>query len=336
MTKDKIIVFVSQAFENSEALQLGLKKYAQYRDEQFAYWDEFAFTTSMPAACDAILVFNTVNEPVHARAYPEHVIAFMMEPGIGSEHPWMFRGLDQYYRVYSPIDQSRNTVRSHGFLGWHLKNDYDRLSHMRPPEKSKSMSCIASSLEQLKGHRLRLEFVNRLREELPQVDRFGKGINFIEDKMKGLLPYRYSIAIENTSLPDYFTEKINDCFLCYTVPVYYGCTNIADYFPSQSFISIDIREPMSAINQLKKIMETDNWDSRLAALQEARELVLKKYQPLAGASAIYREITTSHEKKMVTLKPVQHKLVRRIKTAIHKMIKPQLYRFSVNVRIGTG
>ncbi len=104
------------------------------------------------------------------------------------------------------------------------------------------ISCISSGLKQLSGHRLRFDFVEKLQTQFPGIDFFGRGDNFIEDKMDGLLAYRYSIAIENSSQPHYFTEKINDCFLSYTVPFYYGCKNIGRYFPEKSFIRIDITD----------------------------------------------------------------------------------------------
>ena len=40
----------------------------------------------------------------------------------------------------------------------------------------------------------------------------------------------FHIAIENTSIKNYFTEKIIDCFQTRTVPIYYGCKNIEEFF----------------------------------------------------------------------------------------------------------
>ena len=30
------------------------------------------------------------------------------------------------------------------------------------------------------------------------------------------------------------SEKIADCFLAWTMPIYYGCPRIAEYFPAES------------------------------------------------------------------------------------------------------
>jgi hypothetical protein len=40
----------------------------------------------------------------------------------------------------------------------------------------------------------------------------------------------FGVAIENVSHRGWFTEKILDCFLLKTIPIYWGCSNIEDYF----------------------------------------------------------------------------------------------------------
>jgi len=311
----KIIVNVDASFEQGASLFEWLKRYAKHSDDRFVYWDEFAFSTDRLPVCDALLVFNNPSERINTICFPENVIAFMMEPGVYSENPWMFKGLQQYACVYSPLKNAANTILSHGFLGWHVLPNWSELSMLAVPEKTAVMSCIASKLQQFKGHRLRYNFINTLQKETSFIDFFGKGSNYIADKMDGLLPYRYSIAIENTSEPYYFTEKITDCLLAYTVPVYYGCTNIGKYFPERSFINIDIQDPGKAIRTIREITENDDWRERLSALQEARELVLNKYQPLAAAAAVLRN-TKPTEKKQIHLKPVPDRLLRKIKNLL--------------------
>ncbi|MFV0445254.1 MAG: hypothetical protein ACK5Q5_16880, partial [Planctomycetaceae bacterium] len=52
---------------------------------------------------------------------------------------------------------------------------------------------------------------------------FGKGIRTILNKRDALAPFRFSIAMENASSNLYFTEKLVDCLLLETIPIYYGC-----------------------------------------------------------------------------------------------------------------
>jgi hypothetical protein len=61
----------------------------------------------------------------------------------------------------------------------------------------------------------------------------------------------FHIAIENTSIPNYFSEKIIDCFQTRTVPIYYGCTNIWKYFDINGiFIARNIDEIIDICNGL--------------------------------------------------------------------------------------
>ena len=57
----------------------------------------------------------------------------------------------------------------------------------------------------------------------------GKKINLISK-------YKFTLCIENTSISGYVTEKIIDCLVAGTVPVYRGCPDIHKYFNSDTFI----------------------------------------------------------------------------------------------------
>jgi hypothetical protein len=323
MDEKKQIVVVNANFTQGDALFGLLKKYSQYADDRFVYWDEFAFTAEKLPETDALLVFNQPSGRLETICDPGKSIAFMMEPGDPYQNPWMFRQQDQYAKVYSPLHNSPNTVLSHGYIGWLFDYGREFLSGMGVPEKTNDVSCIASTLTQLKGHRNRTRFVNLLRKRLPAIDFFGKGTRYLHNKMDGLLSYRYSIAIENASMPFYFTEKINDCFLSYTVPLYYGCKNIGKFFPERSFIRIDIDDQEKAIRQIERCLFENDWRERLTALQEARELVLNKYQPLAGAAAVLREIQTAAEKKKMILMPVSTSLRKRIANKLMQLTNRQ-------------
>lgn len=83
-----------------------------------------------------------------------------------------------------------------------------------------------------------------------------KGSLEIEEKYKGLEDYKFSICIENCSEDGYFTEKITDSILTNTIPVYYGCKYIKDFFKSP--ITLKTLEPTKAIDQISKLLEDEN------------------------------------------------------------------------------
>lgn len=99
--------------------------------------------------------------------------------------------------------------------------------------KSKLCSIIASSKNSAPGHKIRLNLLNNL---TGNIDKFGFGINPIDKKELGLADYCFSFTIENCSEPGYYTEKILDCFLTGTVPIYWGDPTIENIFDKNGII----------------------------------------------------------------------------------------------------
>lgn len=110
------------------------------------------------------------------------------------------------------------------------------IKELKVYDKTKMISMIASNKNMCHGHRKRLEWVERFKD---QVDFFGRGYpTEIATKEEGLCDYMFSIAIENASYETYFTEKLLDCFATGTIPVYYGSPNIGDYFNKDGIIDL--------------------------------------------------------------------------------------------------
>ena len=108
-------------------------------------------------------------------------------------------------------------------------------------------------------------------------DLLGRGFRPLDDKWDGLAPYRYSLAVENYSGPDYWTEKLTDCLLAWSMPIYYGCTNIDSYLPAECMIRIDITRP-DVVDQIKQTVSSDLWRQRRDAIAEARRRILDRHQ----------------------------------------------------------
>ena len=109
------------------------------------------------------------------------------------------------------------------------------IKELKVYDKTKMISMIASNKLMCEGHRKRLEWVERLRD---QVDFFGHGFNEISTKEEGLCDYMFSISIENAEYETYFTEKLLDCFATGTIPVYLGAPNIGNYFNKDGIINL--------------------------------------------------------------------------------------------------
>lgn len=103
-------------------------------------------------------------------------------------------------------------------------------------DKTRNMSLIASAKRDTEGHLLRHKMVDMVQVEGLDVDVLGRGYAPFADKSEGLAPYRFSVVIENIREQHYFTEKIVDAVLCETVPIYWGCPNIGDFFDTGGMI----------------------------------------------------------------------------------------------------
>lgn len=114
------------------------------------------------------------------------------------------------------------------------------------PKKVKNISMITSNNYFLPGHKFRISIMNEVKEF---IDIYGRGFNFIENKEDGLKDYYYSIAVENDDTDNYFSEKLLDCFLTCTIPIYWGSN-----FPYSIF------NPGGIINikELKDLKELKN------------------------------------------------------------------------------
>jgi len=111
--------------------------------------------------------------------------------------------------------------------------------------KYKDISIISSNKNYLEGHKLRHNIIKKYK-----IDVFGRGYNPIKNKLNGLKDYRFSFAIENTKEDYYFTEKLIDCFMTGTIPIYWGCPSIDNFFNIKGMIIInDININISKLNK---------------------------------------------------------------------------------------
>jgi len=92
-----------------------------------------------------------------------------------------------------------------------------------------------------------------------------------------------------------------DVFLSWSMPIYYGCTNITDYFPREPMILIAINKPEEAIEIINKAVADDLWSKNIEAIREARNLVLNKYQTFPMIKALKEnELDMTERPKIIT------------------------------------
>ena len=171
---------------------------------------------------------------------------------------------------------------------WWVDMNYETLNDL-PPIKTKKLSVIDSGKVSVPGHRDRIETINKMIIEYPHdIDVYGKitinqphhpSIQTVlphKDKRLGLLDYRYSLVIENGSTDYYFSEKISDSLMCWTMPIYYGCKQIHKFLPEGSYINIDINST-NVTKTIKDIIDSNYAEKNIENLKKARTLIMNKY-----------------------------------------------------------
>lgn len=130
-------------------------------------------------------------------------------------------------------------------------------------KKTKLISMIYSFKTWTRGHLLR----HFIADNIPGIDLYGDGSKHPVDlKEEGLVDYKYSITIENHRAKYYYTEKINDCLAVGTIPIYWGCTNIGDYYNTEGILQF---ERISDLEQIFDIISNeDHYAQSLPAIED--------------------------------------------------------------------
>ena len=152
-------------------------------------------------------------------------------------------------------------------------------------EKNKMVSLIASDKTWTRGHRLRHTIAKSLSNKY-SIDLWGSGYKpfgknksglsaaaIREGKEEPLKDYRFSITVMNAKHNNYFTETLVDVFRYGTIPIFWGCPNIGEYFNEKGILQFNTGA------ELVKILESltpDLYDEKIEYIKENYELA-KKY-----------------------------------------------------------
>jgi hypothetical protein len=248
--------------------------------------------------CDFAVVIDHKDK---AQEIPEEKIIY-----IGA-HPTSCDGYQCFddKKCFAKLD-SRDTL---GMLEWWLRYSYDDLVSLKPMKKTKGLCTILSNQRHYDYHRKRIEFINEYCRKYPktievygriqcrqgeeEILRHYKGPCGVPDnnpyymklywygKEEVLEQHRYVLEFDMGESPQqgickpYCSERFADDILLWSMPIYYGGTEIDRFFPKDSFIYLDIFK-----DDPKKIYDIINSDIReknLDAIAECRNLILNKY-----------------------------------------------------------
>lgn len=251
---------------------------------------------------------SSITEPIKTTVDPNHIVFISMEPPAWGRPEAFYRQFSHLISCDSSIDHP-NVVKKNGISWWaglkvrfenghrissEFEHDYDSFRSMPVPRKMNRISIITSGISSFPGHHKRLRFLEKLKKHpiSQHIDFFGGYTNPIEDKLDGLLDYKYHIALENSAIDDYWTEKFADPLLAYSLPIYYGCKNIDCYFPDGGYIPIDIEDFDGAVSTIYNSLKKDVYDKNFDSLLSARNKILNDYNILQLIADVCNELAS--------------------------------------------
>lgn len=160
-----------------------------------------------------------------------------------------------------------------GFHVTEQTRDSQNLIQIYP--KTKNISCISSNKSFLEGHKKRLDIINHINSNertVGKFDMFGHGFNYVDLKLDALKDYRFSITIENGYLKNMATEKLSDCFLTGTIPIYYGCPNLSDFFDMNGVLTFSNEMELSNLIENLSINGESEYQKRSDSIQRNFEI----------------------------------------------------------------
>lgn len=142
------------------------------------------------------------------------------------------------------------------------------------PEKQFSVSALIGGKLMAEGHYLRQDLLNNdiniqtpknffISSNFPLKN--GKGHPFLVPDKKPLFDSQFHICIENAKRLNWFSEKLIDTLITKTIPIYWGCPNIGNWFNLDGFYVVDnIHDIINVCNSIDETV----YESKLSAIEE--------------------------------------------------------------------
>lgn len=221
---------------------------------------------------DVAIFFNYVNFEI-----PSHKKAFVFphEPLWNGQHQKEYSSLKNTKVLgfnkesYQPPESCIPTI-AHTFYGgrgpwidkledWNYKN----LININP-KKTKTISSILTNninarefSNKFSLYKCRYNLAKYLIPNAPFIDYYGGwGLKTSEHKKSTVENYMFNISIENEFSSNWISEKFYDPILYNTIPIYYGCPNIKEYYPENGYILLE--NPFDTQQTLKQIKDIQN------------------------------------------------------------------------------
>ena len=271
------------------------------------YWGgvKFTYGLNLPERYDVLIIYSCNRWTIKTKL-PFNRVAY-----VSGEPEWLLRHspsfLNQFRYIVISGDHSLNTIRLKEsisvpwfvglkFISPHVPDPKESLGIEQIidwgiPPKNNKISIVTSKITVGKNHRLRLGFIEYLKDTIPdRIKLYGWNFNQIADKKDAIMPHKYHLALENSVDSWGWTEKLADPLLCYSLPFYFGSNNAEKEIPNKAFIRIDPTNPEEAVRNMLTAIESDSWSNRINAIKEAREKILFQYNIISVFARIAKRL----------------------------------------------
>ena len=156
-------------------------------------------------------------------------------------------------------------------------------NHVRDTEGYNLRKEIWSKAGEIEKHKV---FYSSTRSPMPDAIRH-KELLLPNDNKENLFRSAFSIVVESTREKNYFSEKLIDCLLTKTIPFYWGCPNVEEFFDPSGIFTFE-----NADDLIKKISELnfkDHYESHLWRAVTFNHDLAKKYA-ISFAKRVKNEI----------------------------------------------
>jgi hypothetical protein len=184
-------------------------------------------------------------------------------------HDWTIQNKNLFQVILTWDDKILNTCDSSLFFPfgqtWFKPDQYEK-EH----DKKFELAHLSGILNKSHGHSMRHEILARENEfKIPTNFYKTIGDRHNEDdarigKETVFGNSMFGVVIENFSHRGYFSEKILDCFLMKTIPIYWGCSNVHDYFFEPGFLKF---ENVDDLIYISNILTPEFYESKKEAIE---------------------------------------------------------------------
>lgn len=192
-------------------------------------------------------------------------VAWLIEPASIDRQPYLdaFEKQDSYKSIVTHDKEFVKAVKNGVYFPF--GGTWIKPTDWRIFNKDKLVSIIASNKKITRGHQLRHDAAHLVEDD----HRFGSAFTKIENKIDALRDYKFSIVIENEKIAGYFTEKIVDAMITGTIPIYWGCDDIGEFFNDSGIIKFNTIEELKSILNDKENLINFYHNNKLAIKQNS-------------------------------------------------------------------